>query len=195
MNCRGVSRRLSAYIDAELSPGIRRAVEEHLEGCVVCKRKLGDYRAISEAARSLAPLKVSDGFKARVMASAKTADGSQRVFYGFRMRVAVASFAFVAAAAVVFVVAGPDSTPVEVFGPQQDLSDMIVKPHGQPPETMDFISDPKMKIEAFPVPEGAMDFTQMKDSLMENDSLSKIDEFVLPVIEKSEENVKVNVKF
>ena len=193
MNCRGVSRRLSAYIDNELSPGIVQSVEEHLQSCAVCKRKLNEFRAISEAARLLPSLGVSEGFKERVLESAKARREGSVAFYGFRMRAALAGLAFVGAATAVFFISGPRqlSTPSANLGtgPENVNSGSIDIDSG----TLDFTADPKIKIQSFPVPEGAKALDRLQDSLLLADSASKIDEFVLPVVEKTKENV--NIKF
>ena len=193
MNCRGVSRRLSAYIDNELSPGIRQSVEDHLQSCAVCKRKLSEFRAISDAARSLPPLGVSEGFKDRVLDSVKAQDEKAIAFYGFRLRAALAGMAFVGAATAVFFISGPEpsNSPSAILSPNA-----AVKNDGSADRdsgTLDFTADPKIKIESFPVPEGAKALDRLEDSLLLADSSSKIDEFVLPVIEKTKENV--NIKF
>ena len=60
---------------------------------------------------------------------------------------------------------------------------------------VDFTENPRMKIQSFPVPEGAESlFMAEEDSLLLADSTSKIDEYVMPVIDKDREKV-VNVKF
>ena len=37
MNCRGVIRELSDYIDGELEPSVKQELEHHLEDCEDCK--------------------------------------------------------------------------------------------------------------------------------------------------------------
>ena len=193
MNCRGVSRRLSAYIDDELSPGIKGSVEGHLGSCPVCKRKLAELTAISQAARALPPLKVSDGFKERVLESTKVGQVKKIVFSGVRVKAALAGLAFVAAAAVVFFVVGPKAPTImpEMFAPTvtADIENTV----GQSTDSVDFTQDPTRKIESFPIPKDAMaiDFA-INDSSLLNDSM-KIEDYILPVIEKTKENV--NVKF
>lgn len=195
MNCRGASRRLSAYIDNELSPGIRQAVEDHLKSCAACNRKLNELSAIVDAARSLPHLEVSQGFAGRVLESARAGQESGNAFYGFRMRVVLAGLAFVGAAAVVFMFAGPISNNPSSIGPAPDVSAGIGHPSEQPAGAVDFTDDPKIKIESFPIPEGAKPIDRMEDSLMLADSSSKIDEFVLPVIEETKEKVSITRKF
>lgn len=193
MNCRGVSRRLSAYIDDELSPGIKRSVEEHLQSCAVCRKKLDDLDAISKAARMLPPLGVSEGFKDRVLDSVKTRHEKAVAFYVFRLRVALAGAAFVAAAMAVFFISGPEPSMAPTPAAAPRASAGIDKSVKNDSGNLDFTADPKIKIESFPVPEGSKALDHLGDSLLLADSTSKIDEFVLPVIEKTKENV--NIKF
>ncbi len=195
MNCRGASRRLSAYIDSDLSPGIRQSVDEHLQSCRSCKQKLAELRAIVIAAHNMPPLKASGGFKERVLAVVHEGRESPWRMETARLRLAMAGAGFVTAAALVFFLAGPPFSSVPTSG-SGDKNQITTNSQGQAvaPAGLDFTDDPRIKIESFPVPEGAasMDFTY-DDSLLFADSTSRIDEFILPVVEKSRENV--NVKF
>lgn len=195
MNCRGVSRRLSAYIDKDLSPGIRQSVEEHLQTCRSCKQKLAELKAIVVAAHSMPPMKVSGGFKERVLAAVHDGSRSSLGLKAIRLRLALAGTGFVTAAALVFFLAGPPSSSVVTSGTGAKIQ-VTTDSQGQTdaPAAHDFTDDPRIKIESFPVPEGAanIDLT-LNDSLLLADSTSRFDEFILPVIEKSRENV--NVKF
>lgn len=198
MNCRGVSRRLSAYIDSDLSPGIRQSVDEHLQSCRSCKQKLAELRAIVIAAHNMPPLKVSGGFKERVLAVVHEGRGGSPWRSGtVRLRLAMAGAGFVTAAALVFFLAGPPFSSVTTSGPGEknqittDSQEQVVAPAG-----LDFTDDPRIKIESFPVPEGAASIDLIRDdSLLVADSTSRIDEFILPVVEKSREKVNVNVTF
>ncbi len=195
MNCRGASRRLSAYIDNDLSPGIRQSVEEHLQSCRSCRRKLAELKAIVMAARNMPPLKVSGGFKERVLAAVHEGQKSSLRSGAVRLRLALAGAAFVTAAALVFFLAGPQSSSVITSGSGEKIQITTdSQEQTDAPAALDFTDDPRIKIKSFPVPEGAAnaDLTH-DDSLLVADSASRIDEFILPVIEKSRENV--NVKF
>lgn len=62
---------LSAYLDNELVPGERSAVEAHLQDCAPCARHLEELAALDRQARALpaeAPEGYFDGFPARVRA-------------------------------------------------------------------------------------------------------------------------------
>ncbi len=195
MNCRGVSRRLSAYIDNDLSPGIRQSADEHLQSCRSCKQKLAELKAIVMAAHTMPSLKVSGGFKERVLAVVHDGGKSSLRLRAVPLRLALAGAGFVTVAALVFFLAGPPSSSVGISGPGggiQTTTDSQGQANGS--EAINFTDDPRIKIKSFPVPEGAasMDVTH-DDSLLFADSTSRIDEFILPEIEKSRENV--NVKF
>ncbi len=47
MNCETTSRKLSAYLDDELPPPERQAVEQHLADCPLCRRQLAGLRALA----------------------------------------------------------------------------------------------------------------------------------------------------
>jgi hypothetical protein len=193
MNCRGVSRRLSAYIDDDLSPGIKRSVDEHLRACRPCARRLAELEAIITSARNLPPLEVSVGLKERILSALNQRPKPVLGIRGIRLRFALAGTAFATAAVLVFVLAGPG--PVSE-APDQDATrtEADASEQREPDADLDFTDDPRIKIQAFPVPEGAEGLIPSEeDSLLLADSTSRIDEFVLPVIDKTKENV--NVKF
>lgn len=51
--CETIRQRLSALIDGDLTPGERRALEEHLNGCAACEAETRAMRETSEALRNL----------------------------------------------------------------------------------------------------------------------------------------------
>lgn len=59
----------SAYLDHELSPAARHALERHLASCATCRRELDAWRTLSGALRRLGeePVAVPAGFRARLM--------------------------------------------------------------------------------------------------------------------------------
>jgi anti-sigma factor RsiW len=50
-----VSQRLSAYMDSEVMPGERAAIEKHLAECPVCAATLRDFQLISTTVRGFEP--------------------------------------------------------------------------------------------------------------------------------------------
>jgi len=116
-----------------------------------------------------------------------------KVLYGFRARVAFAGMAFVTAAAAVFVIVGPESASVVSNSSDNGTVAESAVPLEDQIGPMDFVNDPTIKIQSFPVPEGskALEMTS-EDSIMLADS-SRIDDFILPVVEKT--RVNENIKF
>jgi hypothetical protein len=196
MNCRGVSRRLSAYIDSDLSPGIRQSVEEHLRTCRQCARKLEELEAIIASARSLPPLEVSAGFRERILTAIRWNPKPVLAMRGIRLRLALGSTAFAAAAVAVFLLSGPTPS-TETFTPGNNDVQPGASFSEQADSTgdIDFTDDPRIKIKSFPVPDRAESLMLTEeDSLLLADSTSRIDEYVMPMRDKARENV-VNVKF
>ena len=52
LRCSEVLERLSDYVDGELQPAERRAVEEHLRGCDACSRFGDEFSATLQALRT-----------------------------------------------------------------------------------------------------------------------------------------------
>jgi anti-sigma factor RsiW len=69
MNCRSVSRLLSAFQDGELDPALRREVEDHLRGCRACRAEWQGLQELSRRLRLSPPPAVDPFFPTRVMAS------------------------------------------------------------------------------------------------------------------------------
>lgn len=190
MNCRGVSRRLSAYIDNDLSPGIKQAMDEHLQTCIGCKRRLSEYEAVIEAAHVIKPLTISDGFSQKVTEAIRSRQPIREVQGVVHYRFTLAGVAFVTAAAAIFFLVGPPATENlnPTFSGTEDRS------VSETPGVTDFYEHPETKVSSFPIPEGseAARFSA-NDSLLRNDSTSRVDEFILPSVQEVRENV--NVKF
>jgi hypothetical protein len=150
MNCRGASRRLSAYIDDDLSPGIKLGVEEHLQHCVLCKRRLNEFQAIVSAAQQLTPLNVSHGFEVKVLEAIRTRQETREILSGLRYRLTLAGVAFmVTSSAIFFIVGPPSSNVVNSFAGRRDSSTI------KSVQAFDFYAHPETKIKSFPIPEGA----------------------------------------
>ena len=52
MTCSTVTELLSAYERSELTPSERRAIEEHLEACADCRRKLEEFECLTTLCRN-----------------------------------------------------------------------------------------------------------------------------------------------
>ena len=83
--------RLSEYLDGELEPRERAAIETHLAGCVECRTDLADLRAVVARAQSLtdtAPIaNLWPGVEARIAApAARHAETGQRAASRSRCR-------------------------------------------------------------------------------------------------------------
>jgi len=191
MNCRGVSRRLSAYIDGQLSPAIRQSVEGHLKGCLLCRRKLAEYEAIVRVTHELPSLRMSDGFADRVIAATKTETIKKEALGKVSYRFALATVAFTAAAAAVFFVFGPSTDVKKVTGVNTEVESALEVPGG--PEIADFANNPNVIVYTVPVPEDILEREKMlDDSMLLADTSSKIDQLVLPEVDKG---LKVNKEF
>ncbi len=67
MSCRGVRRRLSAYLDQDLPPGESRAVAEHLRRCDACSAHWDSLRRATELLSESPRLEPSERIAARVL--------------------------------------------------------------------------------------------------------------------------------
>ena len=67
MTCRGVRRRLSAYLDGDLRPAESGEVRVHLEACAECAQRCLGLRSAIGALSALPRLEGSDGISARVL--------------------------------------------------------------------------------------------------------------------------------
>lgn len=175
MNCRGASRRLSAYIDNDLSPGIKQAVDEHLQQCISCKRQLAEYESILMAAQNLPSLTTTDGFDERVIKAVNSKQETQEVLGAIRYRFTIAGAAFVVTSAAIFFLVGPPA--VDVTTTYSGTEGMQIDQTQAEP---DFWTHPETKVSSFPVPEGAVPRQTLESNLIPIDSTVRIDEYVLP---------------
>jgi anti-sigma factor RsiW len=186
MNCRGASRRLSAYIDNNLSPGIKQGVEEHLQHCVVCKRRLTEFQAIVAAAQQLTPLAVSSGFEDRVIEAVRSRQETHEILSGLRYRLTLAGVAFmVTSAAIFFIVGPPSSSVVNSFSGRPDSSTL------NSAQAFDFYAHPEAKIKSFPVPEGGdQGKFAGQENLVPADSIRRGNFNVMPNLQRVNENIR-----
>jgi anti-sigma factor RsiW len=183
MNCRGVSRRLSAYIDNNLSPGIMQGVEDHLQHCAGCKRKLAEFEAIITAAHNLAPLAISNRFEEKVLEAVHSRLGTHEILSDLRYRLTLAGVAFMVTSAAIFFVVGPPSTNL---GSIAATSDSLGVNSAQAP---DFYAHPETKVKSFPIPPSSD-----QDKFAGDEKLGPVDsigtqEYIMPNVQKVNENI------
>jgi len=186
MNCRGVSRRLSAYIDDELSPGIRQGMEEHLQLCPSCKYKLSEYQAIVNAAHNLVPLAASEGLTEGILKAVRSRQETRQVLSKLRYRLTLAGVAFMTTSAAIFFLVGPPASKVatNLAGAPDSLNIDTANPP-------DFWTHPETKVASFPIPEGGVGDSQLVDeqNMVPADSATRPNEFILPNVQKVNENI------
>jgi hypothetical protein len=183
MNCRGVYRRLSAYIDSDLSPGIKEGVEEHLQNCPACAKRLEELRAIVDAAHSLPTLKVGEGFEERVLTAVRSKHTLSEVLGNVRYRLTLAGVAFMVTAAAIFFVIGPPASKVD-----DDMA--VVDDSLQTGKVIDYTQNPQAIVYEFPIPEnGVVNSNPVNEKITPVDSMARPDVFILPNIQKVSENV------
>jgi|GEM_PF-3187889 len=73
-DCRRVSRKLSAFLDGELSDEDRASIGTHIAACGACAAELERMSAADAGVRQLASIEPSPFFAARVAAAARGAD-------------------------------------------------------------------------------------------------------------------------
>jgi hypothetical protein len=83
----------SAYLDQELSPGARHALERHLASCDACRRELDAWRTLSGALRRLGEetVVVPAGFRARLMERLPVRDTAVRRPWSRGLRLSAAA--------------------------------------------------------------------------------------------------------
>jgi anti-sigma factor RsiW len=68
MKCEDVSKELIAYLDRRASSAERSQVEEHLNGCVVCRTRAEEFRRLWTVMDQVPTIEPSFGFDARLRA-------------------------------------------------------------------------------------------------------------------------------
>ena len=97
VSCEEVWREVSNYLDGEVEPGLRAAMEEHFRGCKHCSAVLDGTRNVIQLYGDERMLEVPLGFSRRLERRLEeNMSGSRRSFFGW----------LVAAAAAVLVVGG-----------------------------------------------------------------------------------------
>lgn len=123
MNCKDIENSLSLYLDNLLSPGDKRAVEEHLKLCPQCSKALADLKKTAAMTQGLSEVEPPLWFKQRIMARVREeADKKslvQKWFYPLRIKIPIQVFAtiFITVLAVYIYRAGNEQFK-EVLPPQ-----------------------------------------------------------------------------
>jgi hypothetical protein len=114
MNCRKVSRRLSAYIEGDLPPQEIAQLEGHLKTCASCRRKVADIRLIVETSHQLERKEPGPYFINRLLCAINRQSSPREILSNWRYRLTLSGVAFGAAASVTFYVIGPPAAVVSV---------------------------------------------------------------------------------
>jgi hypothetical protein len=112
MNCRKVSRRLSAYIEQDLLAGEKSLIEDHLKTCASCRRKVADMRLIMETANQLPREEPGPYFVNRVLCAVGQNRTPREVLSSWRYRLTLSGVAFVVAASMTIFVIGPPASMI-----------------------------------------------------------------------------------
>ena len=86
MTCEEVRELLSSYIDENLDPGTRAAVERHIESCMECEAELAGLRHTVDILRSFEEVEVPETFRASLMEKVREIEPVRAP--GFRSRFA-----------------------------------------------------------------------------------------------------------
>ena len=139
MNCRKVSRRLSAYIEGDLSPQETIQLEEHLKICTSCRRKIADLRLIIETSHQLEQKEPGPYFVNRLLCAIGRQSSPREILSNWRYRLTLSGVAFVTAASITFYVIGPPTVVVSVSEPGGNIqagliqkNDSLQSNHGFP---------------------------------------------------------------
>lgn len=106
--------RLSEYLDDEIAPADRHAIDQHLASCDACRATLDDLRAVQTQARALAGATAAPstdlwpGIAARLTGPREIADAAPvaRVLPWYRRRVSIGVFELALAASLVAAIGG-----------------------------------------------------------------------------------------
>ncbi|NLI14717.1 MAG: hypothetical protein GX409_00365 [candidate division Zixibacteria bacterium] len=107
MNCRKVSRWLSAYIEGDLQPLQKRRMDEHLQNCAACREKLSDISMITQMSGELEKLEPGPFFANRVLCEVAAQKQKRWLLQGWRLKLALSAASFVVAAIVTFMNMSP----------------------------------------------------------------------------------------
>jgi anti-sigma factor RsiW len=99
MKCRHIRKRISQYIDEDLTPDEKKDFDSHIQGCASCRKELEETRALHQMIASARRFPAPYGFATRVLANLEEKGGLRfRSLLGFRpffLRAAQVAFALV----------------------------------------------------------------------------------------------------
>ena len=131
VNCEEVWREISNYLEGDVDPGLRAAVEEHIRGCQRCTAVLDGTRNIVQLYGDERMLEVPLGFSHRLQRRVEeNIPGSRRGFLGW----------MVAAAAAVLVAGSFEVARSSVFSHHELRSEQARPGAGVPPDMLVVVS-------------------------------------------------------
>jgi anti-sigma factor RsiW len=85
MKCRHIRKRISQYIDEDLTPDEKKDFDSHIQGCASCRQELEETRSLHQMFASAPKFPAPYGFATRVLANLEEKEGSRaRGLLGFR---------------------------------------------------------------------------------------------------------------
>jgi anti-sigma factor RsiW len=170
MNCRKVSRWLSAYIEGDLWPTQVSRMDEHLRNCALCREKLADIRLIVQTSGEIEKLEPGPFFVNRLLCLV----GAQKpgLLTGWRPKLALSAASFLVAAIVTFVNMSPTLTTIPVADNQSGNNAAMVNA-GVASESN------SANRQGFPIPADALKRDMALVDQPKNDS-NKTDSITLP---------------
>jgi predicted anti-sigma-YlaC factor YlaD len=127
MNCRKVSRWLSAYIEGDLWPTQVQRMDEHLRNCAACREKLVDIRMVVQVSGDLEKLEPGPYFTNRVLCTVGAQKQKTGLLYGWRPKLALSAASFTVAAIVTFMNMSPYVTNLPIADNQVGTKGTMVK--------------------------------------------------------------------
>lgn len=132
VNCEHVWREVSNYLDGEVDPGLRAAIEEHVRGCKQCTAVVDGMRNIIQLYGDERMVEVPLGFSRRLHQRLQSdMPGSRRSFFGW----------MVAVAATVLLMGGFEVARSSVFGRPGLRSEHARASSRVPPDMMVIVAE------------------------------------------------------
>jgi hypothetical protein len=183
MNCRKVSRWLSAYIEGDLLPHQAVRIEDHLRNCAQCREKVTDLRLIIQTAGELDRQQPGPYFLNRLLCAINAKRQLLETLMGWRGKMVLSGTSFVVAAIVTFMAIGPQMTYMPMAGnPSGDPAKMAIAP-------VEKQTDSPVQYRGFPVPNEALQrdmalIESLKTDTLKTDSIFLSNRFIQQVEQK-----------